>query len=80
VYEMNEAFAKNVVAHHLAAEGIRVALEQNAIGWGEFLEIGEYDWKQIVADTILISVSLRPHKQDVEESLLYLAQRADKEL
>lgn len=80
MYEMNLDFAKNVVAHHLAAESIRYTLEQEAISWEYFPEIGEYDWKQIVADAILISVSLRPHQQDVEESLLYLAQRADKEL
>jgi hypothetical protein len=77
--EMNIDFAKNVVSHHLAAESIRYTLEQEAIGWEHFPEVGEYDWQQVVADAILISVSLRPHIQDVEESLLYLAERADKE-
>jgi hypothetical protein len=76
MFEMNIDFAKNVTAHYIAAEAVRRVLENpGVLDWNE--DISEEDRNQIIAEVVLIEVSLRPHIQDVEESLIFLEKRAD---
>ncbi|MGB3443966.1 MAG: hypothetical protein WBA97_34960 [Actinophytocola sp.] len=75
----DEPSAVETVASHLAASAVADAIEGGLVSWGDFPEIGQYDWDAVTTRMRDLVAPLLTDRERFTSAYQVLANRANKE-